>query len=266
MSRNGSVHSDGGIERPASVLSSRRVRTPYRNGKGLGIVGNATWFSSITGLLNTIVGAGVLAMPFAFSHMGIVLGIVVILWAGLTAGFGLYLQTRCARYLERGTAKFRTVSAITYPKAAVFVDAAIVLKCFGVGVSYLIIIGDLMPRVVTGFTHDIGNHTYLLDRHFWITAFMLIVIPFSFLRKMDSLKFTNIIALVSIGYLWVLVVYHFAKGDTLAQKGHIKVIGTAGPIAFFSSVPVMVFGYTCHQNVRPQAIARHERAGPVLTL
>jgi len=201
-------------------------------------------------LLNTIVGAGVLAMPFAFSHMGMVLGIIVILWAGATAGFGLYLQTRCARYLERGTAKFRTVAAITYPKAAVFVDAAIVLKCFGVGVSYLIIIGDLMPRVVTGFTHDVGDHAYLLDRHFWITAFMLIVIPFSFLRKMDSLKFTNLIALTSIGYLWVLVIYHFAKGDTLAQKGHVKTITTAGPIAVLSSVPVMVFGYTCHQNVR----------------
>lgn len=212
-------------------------------------MGNATWFSSVTGLLNTIVGAGVLAMPFAFSHMGIVLGILVILWAGLTAGLGLYLQTRCARYLARGTAKFRTVSAITYPKAAVFVDAAIVLKCFGVGVSYLIIIGDLMPRVVAGITHDVGSHGYLLDRHFWITAFMLIVIPFSFLRKMDSLKFTNIIALCSIGYLWVLVIYHFFKGDTHAQKGAVKVIATAGPIAFLSSVPVMVFGYTCHQNV-----------------
>lgn len=243
MATNGLSPAGADIERPSSATSHRRERSQK------GIVGQATWFSSVTGLLNTIVGAGVLAMPFAISHMGLVCGTLVIIWAGLTAGFGLYLQTRCARYLERGTAKFRTVSAITYPRAAVFVDAAIVLKCFGVGVSYLIIIGELMPRVVTGFTDNVGNHTFLLDRHFWITAFMLIVIPFSFLRKMDSLKFTNMIALTSIGYLVVLVVYHFAKGDTLAQRGNIKVIGTAGPISFLSSVPVMVFGYTCHQNV-----------------
>ena len=58
-------------------------------------------------LLNTIVGAGVLAMPLALSHMGILLGTFVIIWAGLTSGFGLYLQTRCARYLERGSSSIR---------------------------------------------------------------------------------------------------------------------------------------------------------------
>jgi amino acid permease len=52
-------------------------------------------------------------------------------------------------------------------------DAAIAIKCFGVGVSYLIIIGDLMPGVVRGFVgDDVGNAEFLLDRRFWITAFM----------------------------------------------------------------------------------------------
>lgn len=111
-------------------------------------------------------------MPLAMSHMGILLGTFVILWAGLTAGFGLYLQTRCARYLERGSASFFALSQITYPNAAVIFDAAIAVKCFGVGVSYLIIIGDLMPGVVMGFSDSDNLATFLIDRHFWITAFM----------------------------------------------------------------------------------------------
>lgn len=110
-------------------------------------------------------------MPHAMSNMGIVLGIVVILWSGLCAGFGLYLQTLCARYLDRGSASFFALSQITYPNAAVLFDAAIAIKCFGVGVSYLIIIGDLMPGVVRGFG-DPGEAYYLVDRHFWVTAFM----------------------------------------------------------------------------------------------
>lgn len=125
-------------------------------------------------LVNTIVGAGVLAMPHAMSNMGITLGTIVILWAGLTSGFGLYLQTRCARYLDRGSSSFFALSQITYPGAAVVFDAAITLKCFGVGVSYLIIIGDLMPGVVRGFVPNIdqGSALYLVDRQFWVTAFM----------------------------------------------------------------------------------------------
>lgn len=111
-------------------------------------------------------------MPLALSHMGILLGILVIVWAGVTAGFGLYLQTRCARYLERGHASFFALSQITYPKTSVIFDAAIAIKCFGVGVSYLIIIGDLMPGVVSGFSRDAGGAAFLMDRHFWITGFM----------------------------------------------------------------------------------------------
>ena len=111
-------------------------------------------------------------MPLAMSRMGILLGTAIILWSGLTAGFGLYLQTRCARYLDRGSASFFALSQITYPNAAVIFDAAISIKCFGVGVSYLIIIGDLMPGVVQGFTSDVHGLQFLLDRHFWVTGFM----------------------------------------------------------------------------------------------
>lgn len=153
--------------RSASIASSRRSR----HRKEIGFTGQASWLSSVINLVNTIVGAGVLAMPLAMSHMGIVLGTLVILWSGMTAGFGLYLQTRCARYLDRGTSSFFALSQITYPNAAVLFDAAISIKCFGVGVSYLIIIGDLMPGVVRGFS-DVPSAGFLVDRHFWITAFM----------------------------------------------------------------------------------------------
>jgi amino acid permease len=111
-------------------------------------------------------------MPFAVAHMGILLGTFVIVWSAMTAAFGLYLQSRCARYLDRGTSSFFALSQITYPNAAVVFDTAIAVKCFGVGVSYLIIIGDLMPGVVRGFNEAAGGVPFLVDRQFWITAFM----------------------------------------------------------------------------------------------
>ncbi|KAI9845751.1 MAG: hypothetical protein M1837_004584 [Sclerophora amabilis] len=237
-------------EAGSMASSSRGRRRRYSRGKkDVGIVGQASWLSSNINLLNTIIGAGVLAMPSALSHMGMVLGILVIIWAGVTSAFGLYLQTRCARYLERGSASFFSLSQITYPNAAVIFDGAIAIKCFGVGVSYLIIIGDLMPGVIRAFSEDAGGFGFLLDRQFWITVFMLLVIPLSFLRRLDSLKYTSVIALISIGYLVVLVLYHFIKGDTLDQRGDVRVIKWGGPLATLSSFPVIVFAYTCHQNM-----------------
>ncbi|KAF2398081.1 vacuolar amino acid transporter-like protein 6 [Trichodelitschia bisporula] len=229
-------------------LSIPRGRRTRRGKKEVGIIGQASWISSVINLVNTIVGAGVLAMPRALSQMGIPLGIFLIIWSGITAGFGLYLQTQCARYLDRGTASFFALSQLTYPNAAVIFDTAIAIKCFGVGVSYLIIIGDLMPGVVLGFNEHAGQTAYLVDRHFWITAFMLIVIPLSFLRRLDSLKYTSVVALVAISYLVILVLAHFIKGDTLHDRGTIS-FKWAGPVPALASFPVMVFAYTCHQNM-----------------
>lgn len=91
--------------------------------------------------------------------------------------------------------------------------------------------------------------------------YRLIVIPFSFLRRLDSLKYTSIIALISIGYLVVLVVAHFIMGDTKAERGPIRVVGTNGIVSVLSSFPVIVFAYTCHQNVRPLLEYFYQKSG-----
>ncbi|KAF2656434.1 hypothetical protein K491DRAFT_596931 [Lophiostoma macrostomum CBS 122681] len=233
----------------SSSTGSLRGRRRGRGKKDLGFTGQASWISSVINLVNTILGAGLLAMPSALSKMGIFLGIFVIAWAGSTAAFGLYLQTRCSRYIDRGHVSFAALSQLTYPNLSILFDAAIAIKCFGVAVSYLIIIGDLMPGVVRGFAPGASEISFLVDRQFWITAFMLIVIPLSFLRKLDSLKYTSVIALCSIAYLVVLVVAHFLRGDTLEEKGPVRVFRWAGPIPALASFPVIVFAYTCHQNM-----------------
>ncbi|KAF8463824.1 transmembrane amino acid transporter protein-domain-containing protein [Kalaharituber pfeilii] len=231
-----------------SFISIGGTRRRRRSSKVLlGIKGEATWISCVINLLNTIVGAGVLAMPGAMSKFGVALGIFVILFSGFTSGFGLYLQSRCARYIERGNASFFSLSQLTYPNASVVFDGAIAIKCFGVGISYLIIIGNLMPLVVQGFVADASG--VWLERQFWITAFMLIVIPLSFLRRLDSLKYTSFIALVSIGYLVIIVLAHFLMGDTIQDRGEVHLIQWTSGIQALASFPVMVFAYTCHQNM-----------------
>ncbi|KAL2022949.1 hypothetical protein VTK56DRAFT_4164 [Thermocarpiscus australiensis] len=226
-----------------NMAQHRRTRSP-KVGHG-----HASMLSSNINLLNTIIGAGTLAMPSAMSHFGVMLGVLLIIWCGFTSAFGLYLQARCARYLDRGTSSFFALSQITYPNAAVVFDAAIAIKCFGVGVSYMIIIGDLMPGVAEAFGSAGTGWDFLDDRRFWITAFFVFfIIPLSFPKRLDSLKYTSLVALLAIGYLVVLVVYHFAA-DEIPNKGDIRVITWEGPVAALSSLPVIIFAYTCHQNM-----------------
>ena len=77
----------------------------------------------------------------------------------------------------------------------------------------------------------------------------LIIIPLSYLRRLDSLKYTSVAALASMGYLVILVLYNFIKGDVVADRGPVRIIHWAGAIPTLSSFPVIVFAFTCHQNV-----------------
>ena len=71
----------------------------------------------------------------------------VIIFSGMTSALGLYFLSKAAARTEGRDASFFAVSQITWPSAGVFFDLAIAIKCFGVGISYMLIVGDLMPQV-----------------------------------------------------------------------------------------------------------------------
>lgn len=131
-------------------------------------------------------------------------GITTVFFCSLTAATGLYFLVRCASHESAGNrnCSFDSLSKLSFPKLAKIFDGAIFLKCYGVSISYLIIIGSLMPRVVTSFypsAHEPPE--ILLDRRLWILAAMSILCPVAFLRKLDSLKYISYIALVSVANL-----------------------------------------------------------------
>ncbi|TFK39871.1 transmembrane amino acid transporter protein-domain-containing protein [Crucibulum laeve] len=217
--------------------------------------GHATMYSCISNLSNTIIGSGMLTFPLAMASAGIIPGMITCVFSGCVAAFGLYLLSLCATKTQHRRASFHAVAQLTFPKAAVFFDAAIAIKCFGVSISYLIIVKGLMPNVVASLYHDLTSPTtnppaWALDGGNWISMFMVILIPLCFLRHLDSLRHTSYIALFSVAYLVVIVITcYFWPIKNMPVPGEIRLIHfTPG---FISSFPVQVFAFTCAQNLFP---------------
>lgn len=78
---------------------------------------------------------------------GIIPGMITCIFSGSVAVFGLYLLSLCATKTPHRRASFFAVAQITFPKAAVFFDAAIAIKCFGVSIRYE------LPFTADLFTH-----------------------------------------------------------------------------------------------------------------
>lgn len=188
-------------------------------------------------------------MPYAFKPFGLVLGFVMIVFCGACSATGLLLQGHASKYAGTNNASFFALSQITYPQLSVVFDLAIAVKCFGVGVSYMVVVGDLLPQICLTFT---TNHL-LLERNFHITLVMLFVVaPLCFMRRLDSLRYASMIAISAVAYLCVLVVVHFLwpsqeilelRGDVHLWKPHDS------HSSALSSFPIFVFAYTCHHNM-----------------
>ncbi|KZW01220.1 putative AVT6-involved in amino acid efflux from the vacuole [Exidia glandulosa HHB12029] len=249
--------STGGVREPllAKPVSGAPDGTGVELDASGKLQGNGSLVSSIGNLANTIIGSGMLSFPLAMASAGIIPGIITCIFSGSVAFLGLYLLSRCATRTAHRHASFFAVAQLTYPSAAVFFDLAIAIKCFGVSISYLIIIKGLMPNVVASLYHVLTppeQHppAWTLDGRIWITLFMAILVPLCFLRKLDSLRHTSYVALFSVAYLVTVVIVCFVKPPQgIEEPGPIYLVHfTPG---FVSTFPVQVFAFTCAQNLFP---------------
>ncbi|KAJ7158940.1 transmembrane amino acid transporter protein-domain-containing protein [Mycena filopes] len=219
----------------------------------IGREGKASMISSISNLANTIIGSGMLTFPLAMASAGMIPGIITCLFSGSVAVFGLYLLSLCAARAPHRRSSFFAVAQMTFPRAAVFFDAAIAAKCFGVSISYLIIIKGLMPNVVAALYHDLSSSTppaWALSGRNWISIFMIILVPLVFLRHLDSLRHTSYVALFSVAYLVVIVItVYFNPLEGMPERGEVRLIHFTPN--FVSTFPVQVFAFTCSQNLFP---------------
>ncbi|KAI8852127.1 hypothetical protein BC829DRAFT_385193 [Chytridium lagenaria] len=153
--------------------------------------------------------------------------------ASVAAGsiFGLTLLSLCA-------------ARMTYPSAALWFDLAIAVKCFGVSVSYLVIIRTWwMPKVILALFPSLPLTSLILSPTFWVTTAIFLVSPLAYARRLDSLKHTSALALMrsSTLFLW--------SWDTFLAGRGITWDAEMGGDFFQRGLPIFVFAFTCHQNV-----------------
>jgi amino acid permease len=81
---------------------------------------------------------------------------------------------------------------------------------------------------------------------------MLCISPFTFARRLNSLRHVSAFALSAVVYLLILVVYFFffGTGDVFSTRPSWTDIRWIHMDShFFSFLPIFVFAFTCHQNI-----------------
>lgn len=209
----------------------------------VGMSYTATIYSSTINLVKTIVGAGLLAIPYVFKSDGIFLAILLTLLAAGTSSFGLFILSKCSKSLaDPRNSSFFALCSITYPSLSLLFDFAMFIQCFGVGLSYLILVGDLFPGLFGG------------ERNIWILASSIIIIPLSMFRKFDNLKYSSIIGLFSITYLSAMVIGTYLyvcllDGSYVDSRGEVNWFHIYDFQDMVTTFSIIIFAYTGSMNI-----------------
>ena len=173
----------------------------------------ASMASCVLNMCNTIMGTGVLALPYALAGTGCVLGALFLLLSGAIAIFSLHLLSESARTVGR-PATFYSVCEAAFPRLSLAVDFIIVFNGFLACETFLIVAGDSFSKLVVGGP----------SRKVWTFIALACIAPLSLLRTLDALKFTSALGMAFVAYLTCAVVYLFASNTGAVKEPHHRTL------------------------------------------
>jgi len=179
-------------------------------------------------LANTLLGgSGMLGIPHAFSVAGWGVGFALLIFSGVASAFGCHLLQCSARKIGEVPCSFYSVARATVPRWTWLIDGAVTIKCFGVGTSYLIIVGDLLPDVATHFGLT-GNAT--LIRRLAVTIGFALGGPLACLKNLSGLRFTSFGTVAIVFWTLLLIVLFFLQVmDPCANEADARLYTHAAP-------------------------------------
>ena len=210
-------------------------------------------------LANTILGAGMLGLPFAFASCGFALGPLMLMLFATCSMSALILLSRCADKVGREQFPiFYDVASLAGNKLGLtnvgtVIDCFVAIKCLGVATSYLIVVGDSIPKALESF----GVVGMLLNRTVWSLWALCIGGSLACMKDISSLKPFSLIALSCVlCIVFLITLFAFKVFDPCADhilpedgpcRGKIELV--TEPITIIRALPLFVFSYTCHQNI-----------------
>lgn len=167
----------------------------------------ASLFTSIINLTKAIMGAGILGMPFNFAQTGLALGLFALTFFAMAQVLAMHFVALAVieadGHGQECSLRALTVSAFQRfglsRVAGLIMSASVVAFAYGCCVSYIIVVGDLLPEVCAFF--GVVSFPWL-RREFWMTLVGWgILFPLSLFTNMSALKVTSLIGTMGLLYI-----------------------------------------------------------------
>lgn len=227
--------------------------------EGFSEFNGASFGGAVFNLSTTIVGAGIMSLPATMKVLGLVPGILMIVFMAFLTESSIEMLIRFSR--SGNTISYGGVMGDAFGKIGkTLLQVCVIINNVGVMVVYLIIIGD----VLSGTSPDGVHHSGVLEGwfgvHWWNGRFFVLLLttllvfsPLACLKRIDSLRYTSALS-VALAVVFVVVTAGIAivklfSGTIPMPRLFPEILDWSSIWKLFTVVPILVTAYICHYNV-----------------
>ncbi|KAK2947253.1 Transmembrane amino acid transporter [Blattamonas nauphoetae] len=205
----------------------------------------ATIVSGTINLVNTVIGAGTLGLPYAFAKAGLLPAILMFIALALLS----YLTMYYIAYASDVTLCYSCgdiASKLYGPIGILLISLIVFIKCFGVLWSYSVLVGDFLISLLQAMR--VPATSFVVNRYF-ITPMVgfFVYQPLSWFERVDSLKMFSFASIISMLYVVFVVVLRFIWNPAAQIHAKPEIIHPSPTI--IQTFSMLCFAFGCHQTV-----------------
>uniref|UniRef100_A0A3Q2R2L3 Putative sodium-coupled neutral amino acid transporter 11 n=1 Tax=Fundulus heteroclitus TaxID=8078 RepID=A0A3Q2R2L3_FUNHE len=195
--------------------------------------------------INSIIGSGIIGLPYALAQAGLPLGLLLLVLVGFITDYSIVLLIKGGHL--SGSNSYQSLVQSTFGFPGFFILSALqFLYPFIAMISYNITTGDTLTKVFQRIP-GVGPDHILAERHFVILlSTVMFTLPLSLFRNIERLGKVSFLSMVLTLTILIIVMIRAA---TLGPQ----IIPTENAWAFakknaIQAVGVMSFAFICHHN------------------
>lgn len=175
----------------------------------------STILGASSNLVNAIIGAGIVGIPFAIKEAGLVAGICLITLCAFLTEKSLRVLIESSKMMS--VSSYESVMEVAFGKVGfLFVLINMFILAYGALVSYLIVIKDTLPSII-----GVGDEAYdqPMRQLVLVVSSLVVVVPLSMQRDMADLAKTSKLSCV-LNFLMVFLVLYLTPEDNMARNSN----------------------------------------------
>jgi len=224
--------------------------------------GTSTVSQGTFNMTNTVVGAGIIGLPYALKQAGFWMGIGALLAMAYMTELSLRLLMRVAFRARCNT--YEALATHAFGASGFWlVSSARFLFSGGAMLAFLMILADTVTSVVSAYTTDAD--TDALRRYVVLGSSFAAILPIVLLRDVTSLSRFSLLSISTVAVMELVVLAqlgksasYYAASCTAEERGscaHIFPEGGEPPAAtvfegggFAPALAIFAFAFTCHDS------------------